>query len=401
MNFLKKILAESGKLFQEGKPLSFAYPLWEATDTILFSTDSQNKSGPHIRDNMDIKRTMFFVVIALIPCYLFGAYNIGYLNSAAMGVSSSVMNDFIIGMTYVLPILIITFIAGAICEISFAIIRKHEINEGFLVSCALIPLTMPPDVPLWQVFMGTSFGIIIGKEIFGGVGTNVFNPALTARAFMYFAFPTKISGDKVWVVGPDGYSGATALAIPANPVEYDTASNLFAASTQFDYSLMNMFWGLIPGSIGETNKLLILLGAIFLIYCGITSWRIMVSCVLGLVFTSVLFNLLSYLTVDGILQSGGTPNAMLTITPLQHILIGSFLFGTVFMATEPVTSSHTNTGRWIYGFLIGVLTVIIRSINPAYPEGVFLAILIMNMFAPLIDYYVIQSNIKMRLNRNV
>jgi Na+-transporting NADH:ubiquinone oxidoreductase subunit B len=401
MNFLKKILAESGKLFQEGKPLSFAYPLWEATDTILFSTDSQNKSGPHIRDNMDIKRTMFFVVIALIPCYLFGAYNIGYLNSAAMGVSSSVMNDFIIGMTYVLPILIITFIAGAICEISFAIIRKHEINEGFLVSCALIPLTMPPDVPLWQVFMGTSFGIIIGKEIFGGVGTNVFNPALTARAFMYFAFPTKISGDKVWAVGPDGYSGATALAIPANPVEYDTASNLFAASTQFDYSLMNMFWGLIPGSIGETNKLLILLGAIFLIYCGIASWRIMVSCVLGLVFTSVLFNLLSYLTVDGILQSGGTPNAMLTITPLQHILIGSFLFGTVFMATEPVTSSHTNTGRWIYGFLIGVLTVIIRSINPAYPEGVFLAILIMNMFAPLIDYYVVQSNIKMRLNRNV
>ena len=401
MNFLKKILAESGKLFQEGKPLSFAYPLWEATDTILFSTDSQNKSGPHIRDNMDIKRTMFFVVIALIPCYLFGAYNIGYLNSAAMGVSSSVINDFIIGMTYVLPILIITFIAGAICEISFALIRKHEINEGFLVSCALIPLTMPPDVPLWQVFMGTSFGIIIGKEIFGGVGTNVFNPALTARAFMYFAFPTKISGDKVWAVGPDGYSGATALAIPANPVEYDTASNLFAASTQFDYSLMNMFWGLIPGSIGETNKLLILLGAIFLIYCGIASWRIMVSCVLGLVFTSVLFNLLSYLTVDGILQSGGTPNAMLTITPLQHILIGSFLFGTVFMATEPVTSSHTNTGRWIYGFLIGVLTVIIRSINPAYPEGVFLAILIMNMFAPLIDYYVVQSNIKMRLNRNV
>ena len=401
MNFLKKILAESGKLFQEGKPLSFAYPLWEATDTILFSTDSQNKSGPHIRDNMDIKRTMFFVVIALIPCYLFGAYNIGYLNSAAMGVSSSVMNDFIIGMTYVLPILIITFIAGAICEISFAIIRKHEINEGFLVSCALIPLTMPPDVPLWQVFMGTSFGIIIGKEIFGGVGTNVFNPALTARAFMYFAFPTKISGDKVWAVGPDGYTGATALAIPANPVEYDTASNLFAASTQFDYSLMNMFWGLIPGSIGETNKLLILLGAIFLIYCGIASWRIMVSCVMGLVFTSVLLNLLSYLTVDGILQSGGTPNAMLTITPLQHILIGSFLFGTVFMATEPVTSSHTNTGRWIYGFLIGVLTVIIRSINPAYPEGVFLAILIMNMFAPLIDYYVVQSNIKMRLNRNV
>jgi Na+-transporting NADH:ubiquinone oxidoreductase subunit B len=340
---------------------------------------------------MDIKRTMFFVVIALIPCYIFGAYNIGYLNSLALDIERSLLANTLFGLTYVLPILIITFIAGAICELTFAIIRKHEVNEGFLVSCALIPLTMPPDVPLWQVFMGTSFGIIIGKEIFGGVGTNVFNPALTARAFMYFAFPTKISGDKVWAVGPDGYSGATALAIPANPVEYDTASNLFASSTQFDFSLMNMFWGLIPGSIGETNKLLIIGGALFLIYCGIASWRIIASSIIGLVFTAFLFNLLS----------GFSTNAMLTITPLQHLLIGSFLFGTVFMATEPVTSSHTNTGRWIYGFLIGVLTVIIRSINPAYPEGVMLAILIMNMFAPLIDYYVIQSNIKMRLARNV
>ena len=390
MNFLKKILAESGKLFEKGKPLSFAYPLWEATDTILLSTNSQNKSGPHIRDNMDIKRTMFFVVIALIPCYLFGAYNIGYLHSAAMGVPSSILSDFILGMTYVLPILIVTFIAGAICEITFAVIRKHEINEGFLVSCALIPLTMPPDIPLWQLFMGTCFGIIIGKEIFGGVGTNVFNPALTARAFMYFAFPTKISGEKVWAIGPDGYTGATALSIPANPTEYDTATNLFNQVTQFDFSTLNLFWGLIPGSIGETNKLLVLLGGLFLIYCGIASWRIMIASVLGLVFTAGLFNLLADYST----------NAMLTITPLQHILIGSFLFGTVFMASEPVTSTHTNKGRWIYGFMIGVLTVIIRSVNPAYPEGVMLAILIMNMFAPLIDYYIVKSNINMRLSRN-
>ena len=390
MNFLRKIFEETGKLVEKGKPLSWAYPVWEAADTIFFSTNKQTSKGPHIRDNMDIKRTMFFVVIALIPCYLFGAYNIGYLNALAMDIDRGLLANTIFGFGYVLPILIATFVAGAICELTFAIIRKHEVNEGFLVSCALIPLTMPPDVPLWQVFIGTSFGIIIGKEIFGGVGTNIFNPALTARAFMYFAFPTKISGDKVWAVGPDGYSGATALAIPANPVEYDTASNLFAASTQFDFSLMNMFWGLIPGSIGETNKLLILGGAFFLIYCGIASWRIIVSSVLGLVFTAFIFNLLS----------GFSTNAMLTITPLQHLLIGSFLFGTVFMATEPVTSSHTNTGRWIYGFLIGVLTVIIRSINPAYPEGVMLAILIMNMFAPLIDYYVVQSNIKMRLARN-
>ena len=390
MNFLRKIFEETGKFVEKGKPLSWAYPLWEAADTIFFSTNKQTSKGPHIRDNMDIKRTMFFVVIALIPCYLFGAFNIGYLNALALDIDRGLFANTIFGFGYVLPILIATFVAGAVCELTFAIIRKHEVNEGFLVSCALIPLTMPPDVPLWQVFIGTSFGIIIGKEIFGGVGTNIFNPALTARAFMYFAFPTKISGDKVWAVGPDGYSGATALAIPANPVEYDTASNLFAASTQFDFSLMNMFWGLIPGSIGETNKLLILGGAFFLIYCGIASWRIIVSSVIGLVVTAFIFNLLS----------GFSTNAMLTITPLQHLLIGSFLFGTVFMATEPVTSSHTNTGRWIYGFLIGVLTVIIRSINPAYPEGVMLAILIMNMFAPLIDYYVVQSNIKMRLARN-
>ena len=390
MNFLRNILKQSGKLFEEGKPLSWAYPVWEATDTILFSTDKQTSSGPHVRDNMDIKRVMFSVVIALIPCYLFGAYNIGYLNALATDVSRSLIDNFIFGMSYVLPVLIVTFVSGAICELSFAIIRKHEVNEGFLVTCALIPLTMPPDVPLWQVFIGTAFGIIIGKEIFGGVGTNIFNPALTARAFMYFAFPTKMSGDKIWAVGPDGYTGATALAIPANPTEYDTASNLLNQSTQFDFSLWNMFWGLIPGSIGETNKLIILIGAAFLIYIGIASWRTMLASVIGLVFTASIFNLLS----------GYSTNAMLTITPLEHLLIGSFLFGVVFMATEPVTSAHTEKGKWIYGFMIGVLTVLIRSINPAYPEGVMLAILIMNMFGPLIDYYVVKSNINMRISRN-
>ena len=390
MNFLKNILKQSGKLFEEGKPLSWAYPVWEATDTILFSTDKQTSSGPHVRDNMDIKRVMFSVVIALIPCYLFGAYNIGYLNALATDVSRSLIDNFIFGMSYVLPVLIVTFVSGAICELSFAIIRKHEVNEGFLVTCALIPLTMPPDVPLWQVFIGTAFGIIIGKEIFGGVGTNIFNPALTARAFMYFAFPTKMSGDKIWAVGPDGYTGATALAIPANPTEYDTASNLLNQSTQFDFSLWNMFWGLIPGSIGETNKLIILIGAAFLIYIGIASWRTMLASVIGLVFTASIFNLLC----------GYSTNAMLTITPEQHLLMGSFLFGVVFMATEPVTSAHTEKGKWIYGFMIGVLTVLIRSINPAYPEGVMLAILIMNMFGPLIDYYVVQSNINMRIARN-
>lgn len=395
MNFLKKILERSGKLFEKGKPLSWAHPIWEATDTILFSTDKQTDSGPHIRDNMDIKRTMFFVVIALIPCYLFGAYNIGYLNDmATTDVSRSMFENFIFGMSYVLPILIITFVSGAICELTFSVIRRHEVNEGFLVTCALIPLTLPPLVPLWQVFIGTAFGIIIGKEIFGGVGTNIFNPALTARAFMYFAFPTRMSGEKIWAVLPDGHTGATALAIPANSPK-NIASDLFSeasnvAPNYFDFSLWKMCWGLIPGSIGETNKILILLGAIFLVYVGIASWRTMVASVSGLLFTAFLFNILS----------GFSSNAMLTITPWHHLFIGSFLFGTVFMATEPVTSAHTNKGKWIYGFMIGVLTVIIRSVNPAYPEGVMLAILIMNMFAPLIDYYVVKSNIKMRIARN-
>ncbi len=400
MNFLRKIFEETGKFVEKGKPLSWAYPVWEAADTIFFSTNKQTSKGPHIRDNMDIKRTMFFVVIALIPCYIFGAYNIGYLNALAMEIERGIVGNTIFGFTYVIPILIATFVAGAICELTFAIIRKHEVNEGFLVSCALIPLTMPPDVPLWQVFIGTSFGIIIGKEIFGGVGTNIFNPALTSRAFMYFAFPTKMSGE-IWAIQPDGLSGATALAIPANPTEADianlssngldvTASNLLNQSTSFDFSLWNMFWGLIPGSIGETNKLIILIGAAFLIYIGIASWRTMLASVIGLVFTASIFNLLS----------GYSTNAMLTITPLEHLLIGSFLFGVVFMATEPVTSAHTEKGKWIYGFMIGVLTVIIRSINPAYPEGVMLAILIMNMFGPLIDYYVVKSNINMRISRN-
>ena len=392
MNWLRKILDNIEPNFKKGGKLEKLYPLYEATDTILFSTDERTHSGPHIRDSVDIKRVMILVVVSLIPCYIFGALNIGYQESLTYGLENSDWKrDILSGIFKILPILTVTFATGAVWEILFAVVRRHPISEGFLVTCALIPLTLPATIPLWQVAIGTSFGIVIGKEIFGGVGMNIFNPALTTRAFLYFTYPVQISGDKVWALSPDGFSGATALSIPAGKVNSDAVNLLNEAtlSTVFDFSWMNMFMGWIPGSIGETNKLIIVLSALFLILTGITSWRIMLGSVIGLTFTAYLTNVLSPFS----------SNAMLTIPPHYHLVMGSFLFGTVFMATEPVTGAHTENGKWIYGFFIGMLTVIIRSINPAYPEGIMLAILLMNAFAPLIDYFVVKSNTKKRLIR--
>jgi Na+-transporting NADH:ubiquinone oxidoreductase subunit B len=392
MNWLRKILDNLEPNFKKGGKLEKLYPLYEATDTILFSTDERTNSGPHIRDSVDIKRVMILVVISLIPCYIFGALNIGYQESLTFGLENSDWKrDILSGIYKILPILVVTFATGAIWEVLFAVVRRHPISEGFLVTCALIPLTLPATIPLWQVAIGTSFGIVIGKEIFGGVGMNIFNPALTTRAFLYFTYPAQISGDKVWAIAPDGYSGATALSIPAGQLNTNAVTLLNEAtlSTVFDFSWMNMFMGWIPGSIGETNKLIILFSALFLIITGITSWRIMLGSAIGLIFTAYLTNILSPFS----------SNAMLTIPPHYHLVMGSFLFGTVFMATEPVTSAHTESGKWFYGFFIGMLTVIIRSINPAYPEGIMLAILLMNAFAPLIDYFVVKSNTKKRLIR--
>ena len=392
MNWLRKILDNLEPNFKKGGKLEKLYPLYEATDTILFSTDERTHSGPHIRDSVDIKRVMILVVISLIPCYIFGALNIGYQESLTYGLENSDWKRNILsGIFKILPILTVTFATGAVWEILFAVVRRHPISEGFLVTCALIPLTLPATIPLWQVAIGTSFGIVIGKEIFGGVGMNIFNPALTTRAFLYFTYPVQISGDKVWALAPDGFSGATALSIPAGQVNSNAVNLLNEATliTVFDFSWINMFMGWIPGSIGETNKLIILLSALFLILTGITSWRIMLGSVIGLTFTAYLTNVLSPFS----------SNAMLTIPPHYHLVMGSFLFGTVFMATEPVTGAHTENGKWIYGFFIGMLTVIIRSINPAYPEGIMLAILLMNAFAPLIDYFVVKSNTKKRLIR--
>ncbi len=388
MKWLLDYLLKIKPNFDEGQKLNWLYPLYEATETILFSTDAKTKSAPHIRDSIDIKRVMILVVIALIPCYVFGAINVGYQNALSFGFERTWIENLIFGVKTIIPIIVVTFVAGAFWEILFAIVRKHEISEGFLVTCALIPLTMPPSIPLWQLFIATSFGIVIGKEIFGGVGMNIFNPALTARCFIFFSYPSKISGDMVWLVGPDGYSGATALSVPASTSNADAVS-LLNGITQFDYSWINLASGWIPGSIGETNKFIIFLAAATLMLMKLISWRVILGGVSGLFAMSYIGNLIAPFS----------DNSMLSIPPHYHLVMGSFAFGLTFMATEPVTGSHTDTGRLIYGFFVGVLTVIIRSINPAYPEGVMLAILLMNAFASLIDYFVVKVNISKRMAR--
>jgi Na+-transporting NADH:ubiquinone oxidoreductase subunit B len=389
IKFLRKILDANAHRFENNGVLEKLYPLYEATDTILFSTGEVTKSGPHIRDSIDIKRVMILVVISLIPLYIFGAMNVGVQNGIAMGVERTNWEQFWFGFDKIIPIILVAFITGAFWEILFAVVRKHPISEGFLVTCALIPLVMPASIPLWQVSIATSFGIVIGKEIFGGVGMNIFNPALVARAFLFFTYPGRISGDKVWVIGPDGYSGATALAVPAAEVNQHAVS-LLNGVTQFDYSWWNMLVGWIPGSIGETSKLLIIMGAIFLAIIKIANWRVMAGSLIGLGVTAYLSNLMAPFS----------SNTMLSLPAHYHLVMGGFLFGMAFMATEPVTGCHTNQGRWVYGILFGILTVIVRAINPAYPEGTMLAILLLNAFAPLIDWFVIQSNIKRRVARH-
>ena len=388
MNWLLKLLLRVRPNFEEGGKYHQFWAIYEATETILFGTDKRTKTGPHIRDYLDIKRVMILVVISLLPCYVFGMINVGYQSALANGESRLWWENAFTGFKIILPIIIITFISGAFWEILFAVVRKHEISEGFLVTCALIPLIMPPTIPLWQVSVATTIGIVIGKEIFGGVGMNIFNPALVARAFIFFAYPRQISGEKVWITAFDGFSGATALAVPAS-TQSEQAVSLLNSVIQFDFSWINMFLGWIPGSIGETSKLMVIIGAVFLIATGISSWRVMLGAVIGLVVTSFLTNLLAPYST----------NSMLTIPPHYHLVMGSFAFGISFMATEPVTGAHTDAGRWIYGICIGVLTVIIRTINPAYPEGVMLAILLMNAFASLIDYFVVRSNIRKRVRR--
>lgn len=416
MRFLRNMLDKQGKLFEKGGPLERFHALYEMNDTILFTTGEVTDSASHVRDGIDLKRMMITVVIALIPCMLMAMYNTGLqanlaLNpdtldqltgwrhtilSATLGYSpDSVLACFLHGALYYLPVYIVTLAVGGAWEALFAIVRKHEINEGFLVTSALFPLTLPPMIPLWQVALGISFGVVIGKEIFGGVGMNIFNPALMARAFLFFAYPIQISGDKVWTAVPadpaltvDGFSGATWMARAADTnLAVEGGHKLLTENLGW----MDAFLGFIPGSMGETSTLACLIGAAILIVTRVGSWRTMLGCVIGLFAMSQILNIVS--------ASGAVNNPFFDVPFHWHFVLGGFAFAFVFMATDPVTSSFTNVGRFAYGFAIGVLGLLIRVINPAYPEGWMLAILFMNMFAPLIDHFVVEANIRRRKAR--
>ncbi|SEA55102.1 Na+-transporting NADH:ubiquinone oxidoreductase subunit B [Flavobacterium gillisiae] len=384
MKPLRNLLNNLKPNFEKGGKLEKFYPAFDAFETFLFVPNHTTKSkGTHVRDAIDLKRTMILVVLSLVPCLLFGMWNIGYQHHHAFGITNvSLMDNFVFGAIKVLPLIIVSYGAGLTTEFIFAIIRKHTINEGFLVSGMLIPLIMPIDVPLWMLAVATIFAVIIGKEVFGGTGMNILNPALTARAFLFFAYPSKMSGNEVWIntstdkgqAVVDAYSGATPLG--------DAAAG-FADKIP---SMMESFIGIIPGSVGETSTLACLIGAGILLYTGIGSWRIMASVFAGGFLMAVIFNFFGL-------------NTLMQISPLHHLVLGGFAFGAIFMATDPVSATQTNTGKYIYGFLIGLLAILFRVFNPAYPEGMMLAILFMNVMAPLIDHYVVEANIKRRLKR--
>ncbi len=397
MKALRGLLDKAHPLFVKGGKLEKGYPVYEALDTFLYTPGEVSKGASHVRDALDNKRLMITVAVALVPCILMAMFNTGYqanMAIASMGVSpegwradiimalglgfdsQNVIHNFVYGFLYFFPVFLVTQIAGGFWEMLFASVRGHEINEGFLVTGMLFPLTLPATIPLWQVAVGISFGVVIGKEVFGGVGKNFLNPALTARAFLFFAYPAQISGDFVWTA-VDGFSGATALSIAANGGQEALAAAI---------SWQDAFLGLVQGSMGETSTLACLLGAVILIATGIGSWRVMLGMVLGAGSLAWLLH-------------GVGSNPMFSISPAWHLVMGGFAFGCVFMATDPVSAAMTNRGRYIYGALIGVMSILVRSINPAFPEGVMLAILFGNVFAPLIDYYVVKANIKRRMQR--
>jgi Na+-transporting NADH:ubiquinone oxidoreductase subunit B len=394
MKFLRTQLDKIKPHFEKGGKLEMYYYAFEAFDTFLFSPDTTNpEKGVQVRDAVDLKRLMITVVIAMMPCLLFGIWNVGHQHFLALGQSATAGEKVWIGVIQVLPIIVVSYAVGLGIEFAFATLRKHPVNEGFLVTGMLIPLVMPPDVPLWQVGLATAFAVVIGKEAFGGTGMNVVNVALTARAFLYFAYPQQMSGE-VWTFLGDGtqavqgYSGATPLAIAAASTSNAVNDlNAFGSSwAEGIYSFSNLFIGVMPGSIGETSTLMCLIGAFILIYSGVGSWKIIISVFAGALSMGLLVNAL-----------GSNPFTQL---PAQfHLVMGGLAFGAVFMATDPVTAAHTETGKWIYGFLIGIFTILIRIFNPAYPEGIMLAILFMNVMAPLIDYFVISANKKRRMQR--
>jgi len=381
---LEKIFDKHRPKFKKGGKLEKYHPIFEMMDTILLWTNERTSSGPHVRDALDLKRFMMVVIVGLIPATLFGIWNIGYQYTLASGEVLCPREMFQFGLIKFLPILIISYAVGGFWEVLFSVVRKHDVNEGFLVTGLIFPLVLPATIPLWQVAVAVSFGVVIGKEVFGGTGMNILNPALTARAFVFFAYPGKISGDTVWVAA-DGFSGATPLAsAAATPAGADAVQQVSSSG----FSFMDLFYGFHSGSIGETSTLAILIGAVILIATGVASWRIIVSVFAGGYAMAFLFNLIA----------GDASTGMFTLPAHYHLVMGGFAFGAVFMATDPVSAAQTNTGKWIYGLLIGALAIMIRTVNPAYPEGMMLAILFMNIFSPLVDYYVVKGNIRRRTN---
>lgn len=397
MKFLRDTLDKAKHNFEKGGKYHKYFYLFEAFDTFNYSPNTVTPAtGAQIRDAVDLKRLMMTVVIAMIPCLAFGIYNVGYQHALATGQQLAMGDMIITGLIQVLPIVIVAYAAGGLVEAAFAVFRKHPINEGFLVTGLLIPLVMPPDIPLWQVAVATIFAVIIAKEAFGGTGMNILNVALTARAFLYFAYPLQISGE-VWTYLPEGaktvagYSGATPLAVAAQAsTDGETvvqAFNSFGSGWANElYSFSNMFFGFMPGSIGETSTLMCLIGALILVVSGVGSWKIIVSVFAGA------YGMASFLNLVAV-------NEFMAMPAHYHLVIGGLAFGAVFMATDPVTAAQTEAGKWVYGLLIGILTVLIRVFNPAYPEGIMLAILFMNVMAPLIDYFVVSANKKRRLKR--
>ena len=387
-------------------------PAFSAIHTFLYLPDETTHNGTHIKAADDLKRTMNTVIMAMIPCLIFGMFNAGYQHNLAINEIQQVtggffssefwtMDNFLVGFWKVIPLVVVSYVVGLTIEIIFAIKNSHEVEEGYLVTGMLVPLIVPIDIPLWMLAVAVIFGVVIGKEVFGGTGMNILNPALTIRAFLFFAYPTWMSGDKVWVHGADPRVQDLAAGVQPDAISGETMLGSLAQGNQLmlggsDVSIMDMFFGFIPGSVGETSTLLILLGGLFLIFAKIGSWRIMLSTVIGALVMGLIFN--GVVSSNWITESSKFYGLMNTEF-WHHLLIGGFAFGTVFMATDPVTASQTNKGKWIYGFLIGFLSILIRVFNPAYPEGVMLAILLMNVFAPTIDHYVVQGNVKKRMKR--
>lgn len=377
-------------------------PAFNALHTFLYLPNMTTESGSHVRAADDLKRTMNTVIMALVPVLLFGIFNTGYQHYAAVDAANGVIREvsllgnfltwenFALGGIKVLPLVLISYGVGLAIEFVFAMIYGHEVEEGYLVTGMLVPLIVPVDIPLWMLVIAIVFGVVIGKEVFGGTGMNILNPALTIRAFLFFAYPTWMSGDKVWV------EGAAKLAGTPDAISGETILGKLAGGQEVVASVSDMFFGFIPGSIGETSTFLILLGAIFLLFAKIGSWRIMLSTVIGGLVMGLFFNLV---VSQGWIESNSPFFDLMNTTFWHHLLLGGFAFGAVYMATDPVTGSQTNRGKWIYGFFIGILSIMIRVFNPAYPEGVMLAILLMNVFAPTIDHYVVQANVKKRKKR--